>query len=93
MSLGLGVFIACAAIAVAWAMGSCVLTARSLGRAPAAKEGAVLALSLGAYAGVCLWLGFGIGAQVLALVISAIPLRIGRRYLTPRYDHMRGDQS
>jgi hypothetical protein len=91
VTIGLGVFIACTAVAAALAMASCILTARSLGRAPAAKEGAVLALSLGAWVGVCLWLGFGIGAQVFALVISAVPLRIGRRYLTPRYDYLGGN--
>ena len=91
MSTGFAVFTASAALGAVLAVIAVTLTARTAGLGPAAKEGAVLAASLAAYVGICLWLGYSIGAQCAALVASLVPLRIGRRYVTPRYDHTRGD--
>lgn len=91
MSLGLAVFIASDALGALVAVISCRRTARDKGRASAAKEGIVMALSLAAYTAACLWLGFTIGAQCLALIAGAIPLLLGRKHLPSLEHHTEGD--
>jgi hypothetical protein len=90
VTIGLAVFIASDALGAVLAVISCRRTARDRGRADAAREGTVMALSLAAYTGVCLWIGYSVGAQCLALVAGAVPLLLGRKYL-PSLDEMRGD--
>lgn len=83
MTWGLGVFIAFLVLGAVLAAFSCRRTWRWHGRAAAVKEAAVMTLSLAAYTGICLWIGYSIAAQCLALVASLVPLLIGRRYLPP----------
>lgn len=91
MSLGLGVFIASDALGAIVAVISCRRTARDRGRAAAAKEGTVMALSLGVFTAMCLWLGYGISAQLLGLAAGWVPLMLGRRYLPPSiHDYLGG---
>ena len=90
MSLGFWAFVASIALGVVVAVISCHRTARDGGRAAAAKEGTVMALSLAAYTAVCLAIGYSIGAQCLALLAGAVPLVLGRKYL-PSLARMEGD--
>lgn len=55
--------------------------ARTGGRSAAWKTFAVFTASLAAYAAVCVWLGFGFAAQLLAVIVSAAVLLFCKRWI------------
>lgn len=87
MSPGLVIFIAGDALGAACAVISCRRTSRHRGRGAAAREAVVLGLSLAAYTAVCVWLGFGLAAQLLGLLAGAIPLLLGYRSIPSIADY------
>jgi hypothetical protein len=56
-------------------------TATEYGGVPAVKEACVTGVSLAVYAAVCVWLRYSFAAQLLACVLSIVPLILGRRWI------------
>lgn len=92
MTTGLGVFIACLVLGVVLAAFDCYRTWHRHGHGMAAGEAAVMALSLAAYTGICLWLGYGLGAQCLGLAASAVPVLTGAIFVPSVRDQLRGNR-
>lgn len=92
MSTGFWIFAAVLALAAVCAGISCHRAAARLGRAAAARWGAVLALSLAVYAAVSVCLGYGVWPQAIAALAGYLPLWLGHRFV-PSLDEMRGDRS
>lgn len=88
MSISFAGFIASAVLGAVVAVISCHRAYRRLGAGVARKYGAVLALSLAAYVGTCVWLGYGWLPQGLALLAGCLPLWLGHKYV-PSLDEMR----
>lgn len=92
MTIGLGVFIACDVLGLVLAVIGCRRTRRERGQGMAIAEAVVMALSLAAYTGTCLWLGFGPGAQCLGLAASAVPVLTGAIFVPSVRDQLRGNR-
>lgn len=69
---GLAVFLAAVALGLATSVWQVHEAAVMRGRRDAVRTGTWLTLSLGAYTGICLWLGFGWAAQALAALAAAV---------------------
>lgn len=82
MSAGFAVFIVCDVAGAIAAAAACVHTARTVYGHAWMGEAAVLGLSVAIFTAACLWLGYSLAAQILAAVLSCVPLLAGRRYLT-----------
>lgn len=91
MSTGFAVFAASVALGAVLAVISCRRTARDRGRASAAKEAAVVILSLAAYAVGCLTFGFGFLAQLGSCAAGGLVVAACWRWVPSITDYVRGE--
>lgn len=92
MTTGLGVFIACLVLGVVLAALDCYRTWHRHGHGMAAGEAVVMALSLGVYAAVCLRMGYDLGAEMVAMAASTVPLILAGPFLVPSIrEYLRGE--
>jgi hypothetical protein len=91
MTIGLALFIAADTLGALGAVISCRRTSRDRGRGAAAREAAVLGVSLGAYTAACLTAGFGFWPQLAGCLLSAAVVAAGWHWVPSVAEYLKGD--